>query len=55
MIVSSALHDVGSDDSFVVLAAGDLTQIQEISDHSDQETILLLLKHATADAANGPA
>ena len=50
-----AAHDVGGYDSLVVLAAGDLAQVEEVPDDSDQESVLLLLHHAAADAADRPA
>ena len=37
------VHDVGSDDSLVVLATLDLAETEEVLDNSDQETLLRLL------------
>ena len=48
-------HDVGGDDGLVVLAAGDLAEVEQVTDDSDQKAVLLLLHHAAADAADCPA
>ncbi len=48
------LHDVGSNHGLVVLPPGDLTQVQQISDDRNQESVLLLLQHGAADGANRP-
>lgn len=48
------LHDVGSNDSLVVLATGDLTKVQQVSNDSHQEPVLLLLEHGTTDGPNSP-
>ena len=48
-------HDVGGDDSLVILSPGDLAQIQQVPDHRHQEPVLLLFQHGTTDGANGPA
>ncbi len=48
-------HDVGCDDGLVVLAAGDLAEVEQVADDCNQEAVLLLLHHAAADAADRPA
>ena len=52
--MTAGAHDVGGDDCFVVLATGDLAEIEQISDDRHQESVLLLLHHASTDRANGP-
>ncbi len=49
------LHDVGGDDCFVVFAASDFAEVEEVADDSDKKPVLLLLHHAATDAADGPA
>lgn len=39
----ACLHDVGGNDSLVVLAACDLTQVEQVPNDSNQEAVLLLL------------
>ena len=47
-------HDVGGNDSLVVLPPGDFTQVQQISDDRDQESVLHFFQHGAADGANRP-
>lgn len=44
-ILPNNIHDVGSNHSFVILAAGFLTQVQQIPYDCYQELILLLFVH----------
>ena len=53
--IPSHVHDIGGDDGFVVLPSSYLTEIQQIPDDCDKESILLVLHHAPTDATNGPA
>ena len=48
------LHDVGGNDSLVVLAPCDLTQVEQVPDDGYKEPVFLLLQHGTADRPNGP-
>mmetsp|Transcript_18783 Transcript_18783/g.59888 ORF Transcript_18783/g.59888 Transcript_18783/m.59888 type:complete len:439 (-) Transcript_18783:909-2225(-) len=54
-VLSHDVHDVGCDDSLVVLAARHLAHAQQVADESDQEALLVLLRHGAADGAHGPA
>ena len=45
-VLAYNIHDVGGNDSLVVLAASHLAQIQQIPNHCDQELVLLLFIHA---------
>mmetsp|Transcript_17460 Transcript_17460/g.52463 ORF Transcript_17460/g.52463 Transcript_17460/m.52463 type:complete len:275 (+) Transcript_17460:1421-2245(+) len=54
-ILANHIHDVGCDHCLVVLAASHFAEIQQVTDHCHQKSILLLLLHAARNAPNCPA
>lgn len=54
-ILADDVHDVGRDDSLVVLASLHLSQAKQVFDHGNQETLLGLLVHGHGDGTNSPA
>ena len=54
-VLSYDVHDVGGDDGFLILHAHDLAQVEQIPDRGDQESVLLILLHRTADRTDRPA
>mmetsp|Transcript_67821 Transcript_67821/g.151460 ORF Transcript_67821/g.151460 Transcript_67821/m.151460 type:complete len:474 (+) Transcript_67821:1658-3079(+) len=53
-ILADDVHDVGSDDRLVVLAALHLAQTQQIFDDRHQKPLLILLRHSTRDRPDSP-
>lgn len=51
---TACLHDVGGNDSLVVLPPGDLAKVQQVPDDRHQEAVLLLFQHGAADGPDGP-
>jgi hypothetical protein len=54
-ILANNVHDVTSNNSFVILSALHLGQSQEVLDNGDKEALLCLLVHRTGDGSDGPA
>mmetsp|Transcript_44080 Transcript_44080/g.103121 ORF Transcript_44080/g.103121 Transcript_44080/m.103121 type:complete len:669 (+) Transcript_44080:804-2810(+) len=54
-VLAHYVHDVGGDDRFVVLASLHLAQPQQVLDHGDEESLLVLLRHGARDGAHRPA
>lgn len=48
-ILTDDVHNIGGNDGLVVLSTLRLTQAEQLLDHNNQETLLVLLMHRTAD------
>ena len=47
--LSACSHDVGGNNSLIILPPGDLTQVQQVPNDRNQEPILLLFQHGSTD------
>mmetsp|Transcript_13317 Transcript_13317/g.55784 ORF Transcript_13317/g.55784 Transcript_13317/m.55784 type:complete len:227 (+) Transcript_13317:1496-2176(+) len=54
-VLAHHVHDVRRDHRLVGLAARLLTQVEQIADDGDEETILLVFRHGPRNGSDGPA
>lgn len=54
-VLSHNVHDIWSNDGFVIFASLLLTETQEIFDNNNQESLFIFFWHSTTDRAHRPA